>query len=319
MRALAVLSLLAATAAVQAAPPAGRTYFTIVLGSDSPLSWEAECLHFTDTEWCTSDGTCGTWIRTHDEGAESAFVFEGSGTADGRQVLLEGRGRIDDRGAKSSLAAAVHLTTAGPTTNFGITGRSVPRRRCQRELRDFRNEPAMKVPSCYRRAHFPDAAESEYVLPFPAGESYRVSGGYCERGGHPNSIAYDFQMPVGADVVAVRAGTVVMVWEDTPDEPDEIRPNGLFIEHEDGTVGSYAHITYRGVLVDEGEEVEAGQVIAIGGTSGTSDPHLHFMVYQAYPTRVEDDDVPVSFRNADGPLDERGGLKSGFVYTARPD
>jgi murein DD-endopeptidase MepM/ murein hydrolase activator NlpD len=153
-------------------------------------------------------------------------------------------------------------------------------------------------------------------LPFPAGAAYRLGTSYCGRGGHPNSIAYDFDMPVGADVVAARAGEVVMVWEDTPDEPDELRPNGFYIEHDDGSIGSYAHITQNGVLVDVGDRVEQGQVVAIGGTSGTSAPHLHFMVYQRYPTRVEDDDVPVNFRNADGPLDERGGLMWGYVYRA---
>ena len=103
------------------------------------------------------------------------------------------------------------------------------------------------------------------------------------------------------------------------DEPDEIRPNGFYIEHEDGTIGSYAHITQDGVLVEVGDYVEQGQVVAIGGTSGSYEPHLHFMVYQRYPEIVEDDDVPVNFRNADGPLDERGGLMWGYVYWAMPE
>lgn len=311
--------LLAASAVLAASPPANNTYFTILVGMDAPYSWHGECLSFTETELCSSDGDCGTWSRTGRDGPEMAFTFEVSYTSDGEEVRIEGQGRIDDRGKQDSLAAVARVEVGGTRSNVGITGRSTSRKRCSRVLRDFMNDGVMKTPDCYRRAHFGDRADSEYVLPFPAGTSYRLMTSYCSRGGHPNSIAYDFDMPIGAEVVAARAGTVVMVWEETPDEPDEPRPNGFYIEHDDGTIGSYAHITYDGVLVEEGDRVEAGQVIAIGGTSGTSEPHLHFMVYQSYPTRVEDDDVPVSFRNVDGPLDERGGLMWDHVYTALPE
>jgi hypothetical protein len=314
------LFLLLTVSPAAASPPANDTYFVVLVGVDAPYSWHGDCLTFTETELCsTVGGDCGTWSRTGPEGREMAIAFELSYEEDGEEVRIVGQGRIDDRGKQSSLAAAAHVEIGGKTSNFGVTGRSTGRRKCSRVLRDFMTDGVMKTPDCYRRAHFADPSESEYVLPFPQGTSYRVMTSYCSRGGHPKSIAYDFDMPVGSEVVAARAGTVVMVWEDTPDEPDEIRPNGLFIEHDDGTIGSYAHITRDGVLVEEGDRVEAGQVIAIGGTSGTSDPHLHFMVYQSYPTHPEDDDIPVSFRNVDGPLDERGGLMWDHFYTAVPE
>ena len=315
--ALCVLVLASPVAAVS--PPANNTYFAIIMGSDEPYSWDADCLRFTQTELCTSEGACGSWSRVGQEGSEMSIAFELAYEDDGEEVRIEGQGRIDDRGKNDSLAAAARIEVAGRSINIGITGRSTSRKKCERVLRDFKNSPQMKNPSCYQRAYFGAPSESEYVLPFPQGESYRLMTSYCTRGGHPNSIAYDFDIPVGADIVAARAGTVVMVWEDTPDEPDEIRPNGFYIEHDDGTVGSYAHITYQGVLVEEGDRVEQGQVIAIAGTSGTSAPHLHFMVYQDYPRFIEDDDVALSFRNARGPLDERGGLMWGYVYEALPE
>lgn len=55
-----------------------------------------------------------------------------------------------------------------------------------------------------------------------------------------------------------------------------------------------------------------------GGNSGYSgEPHLHFGVYEDYPP-VDGYDLPVNFRNADGSIDERGGLIRGEVYTALP-
>jgi murein DD-endopeptidase MepM/ murein hydrolase activator NlpD len=66
----------------------------------------------------------------------------------------------------------------------------------------------------------------------------------------------------------------------------------------------------------DGEGV--GQHFASSGDSGYSgEPHLHSGVYEDYPP-VEGNDIPINFRNADGPLDTRGGLVRGEVYTALP-
>lgn len=43
--------------------------------------------------------------------------------------------------------------------------------------------------------------------------------------------------------------------------------------------------------------------------------HLHFGVYEGRPAR-EGFDVPVNFRNTDGPVDERNGLVPGNFYKA---
>ena len=72
------------------------------------------------------------------------------------------------------------------------------------------------------------------------------------------------------------------------------------------------------VIVGVGDSVEAGEYFALSGNSGESDePHLHFGVYQNYPT-TEGVDVAVNFKNADGPLDSLGGLLRGYIYKALP-
>jgi murein DD-endopeptidase MepM/ murein hydrolase activator NlpD len=172
---------------------------------------------------------------------------------------------------------------------------------------------------CLRRANFGDPRYSEYVLPFAIGMTYQVSQSYCySNGGHRNQLAYDFVLPIGADVVAARAGEVVGVREDSPDDGrGQGENNYVFIRHEDGTVALYAHLAQDRVDVEVGDLVEEGERIGASGNSGlTGGPHLHFGVYRTWPNR-EGDDVAVNFSNADGPLDARGGLLSGRVYTAQ--
>jgi murein DD-endopeptidase MepM/ murein hydrolase activator NlpD len=68
-------------------------------------------------------------------------------------------------------------------------------------------------------------------------------------------------------------------------------------------VAFYAHLKQAGVLVEVGENVTAGQTIALAGHSGTTDVvHLHFSVYEGYPP-VEGEDLAINFRNMDGPVD----------------
>lgn len=129
-------------------------------------------------------------------------------------------------------------------------------------------------------------------------------------------------MPVGDDVIAARAGTVIEVRDGTPDISAweyEGQHNYIFIQHEDGTVAFYAHLKKDSIAVQVGQYVEIGQRIAASGNSGMTGgkPHLHFGVYASYPTE-EGFDVPVNFRNADGQLDTRGGLQRWKFYTALP-
>jgi len=159
---------------------------------------------------------------------------------------------------------------------------------------------------------FGDPAESPYCLPYPEGESYYLNNSYSTRGSHIGRFAYDFAMPFGSEIAAARAGTVTESRDQyRDDEAVGGHENGVFVVHGDGTMAAYLHMREEGVLVDVGDEVTAGDVIGLVGTSGTSpnNPHLHFEVFEGqgegsqwYKT------LPVNFRNAKGALDERGGL-----------
>jgi len=174
--------------------------------------------------------------------------------------------------------------------------------------------------TCYDRAIFGDPEESEYILPFPVGAAYPVYQSYCWRnGGHRDQLAYDFTIPIGDTIVASRSGIVREVREDSPDNGEGIgEHNYVFIQHEDGTSAFYAHLMQYSVIVKPGDTVAKGQYFARSGNSGKSgEPHLHFGVYETYPP-VEGVDVPVNFRNADGPIDSLGGLIRGEIYKAMP-
>jgi murein DD-endopeptidase MepM/ murein hydrolase activator NlpD len=182
------------------------------------------------------------------------------------------------------------------------------------------NGGANLTPTCFDRAVFGDPSESEYVLPYPAGEQYEIIQSYCyQKNSHYNSLAYDFLMPMGSDIVAAGAGIVLEIRDDLPDMdlPDPAMHNHIFIEHEDGTIAFYGHLQQGGVAVHEGEAVDVGQYIAASGSSGVSIPLLHFGVFPEWPP-VDGNDIAINFSNADGPLDSNDGLIAGESYLALP-
>lgn len=308
--------LLLATAApmVLAGPPANKTYFVLKTGLEGPYAVEADCLTFTQTEVCTYKSRCGDWWETEPGSRERGFAFELTFADNDVPFQVDGQARVDDRGRRDSAAGVARLSTPGAALNWGFSGRSTSRRKCLRLLRDFRNSSLARNPACVQEAVFVSPVETEYVLPFPVGASSTVSQSYCYiNDSHSDSYAYDFRMPMGSEIAAARSGTVQFVSESFPDDPEAARSNGLAILHDDGTEALYGHLQENGVTVEAGDRVQAGDLIGYSGNSSTGGfPHLHFEVRRAQET------VPVSFRNVDGPLDERGGLRFGYSYTAAP-
>ncbi|HKR56789.1 MAG TPA: M23 family metallopeptidase [Gemmatimonadales bacterium] len=81
----------------------------------------------------------------------------------------------------------------------------------------------------------------------------------------------DIAVAVGTQIRASGGGTVVMVGTDSA--------YGLFVllRHPDGYESMYGHASR--LLVRENDEVSAGQVIALSGSTGRSTaPHLHFEI-----------------------------------------
>jgi murein DD-endopeptidase MepM/ murein hydrolase activator NlpD len=133
--------------------------------------------------------------------------------------------------------------------------------------------------------------------------------GYGSRFSHTGleEFAIDFDMPVGTPVHAARSGVVARVeeshskgcWEDGCGR----YANFIVILHSDGTTGEYYHLNKNGSLVDVGENVSQGQLIAYSGNTGhTTMPHLHFAVYRAIEWG-NTQSIPVRFQSADGIID----------------
>lgn len=164
---------------------------------------------------------------------------------------------------------------------------------------------------------------SEYVLPYTIGESYFVNQANCSGFGHSGfwQYGYDFTMPVGTVVTAARDGVVVHA-QDGASDGDRNRTNLITVQHEDGTVALYSHLTLNGVLVTVGQSVLAGDTIGLSGDTGNTGglPHLHFSLHPCgalpgLPGTGSCDSIFVNFRNTD---DNTTGLEAGRNYVALP-
>lgn len=84
-------------------------------------------------------------------------------------------------------------------------------------------------------------------------------------------LGLDFRVTTGTPVHATNAGTVILA------RPLYFEGNCVMLDHGQGLVTIYMHLSE--FKVKEGEEVAAGQLIALsGGTGRSTGPHLHFAV-----------------------------------------
>ncbi len=123
-----------------------------------------------------------------------------------------------------------------------------------------------------------------YRLPYKKGEKHLVGQTYNESPTHMNKNAVDFNMDEGNDVCAVRDGVVLQIVDKfdkgCPDESCSEYNNFVQVLHDDGSIGDYSHIMKKGSLVNLGQKIKAGQVIAKSGATGwASGPHLHLEIF----------------------------------------
>jgi murein DD-endopeptidase MepM/ murein hydrolase activator NlpD len=145
-----------------------------------------------------------------------------------------------------------------------------------------------------------------YRLPFADDVTVRVLQGYAGGFSHRGLERYtvDFDVPVGTPIHAARDGVVAMI-EESNDRGCFRRGCGRYanyvvVLHDDGTTGEYYHLAKDGALVEPGERVERGQLIALSGNTGkTTMPHLHFGVYRA-DTWGRTQSLPVRFETGRG-------------------
>lgn len=154
------------------------------------------------------------------------------------------------------------------------------------------SSPYRRMLSIHARFGDPRVRPDNYIygLPYPPGLTFSVlqgfHGAFSHRGS--NEYAIDFACPVATPVVAARPGKVVAAHAaaqgsgTTLEFIDDRRANFVIVQHVDGTLGEYMHLSPSGVEVKPGEEVRRGQELALSGNTGfSSTPHLHFQVMTA--------------------------------------
>lgn len=101
----------------------------------------------------------------------------------------------------------------------------------------------------------------------------RISSGYGWRGDDDFHHGIDIAVPSGTTICAVRSGKVIKAgWMG-------VYGNAVLIDHGKGVQTLYAH--NERLLVKVGEQIEAGDQIALSGNTGnTTGPHLHFEIRQ---------------------------------------
>ena len=132
---------------------------------------------------------------------------------------------------------------------------------------------ALAARSSVKDAVAPSAAG--YISPLAGKTKGSITTGYYGYAGH---TGVDFACGSGTPIRAVKAGTVVT-------SKALRRPNGQYksygeyivIDHNDGTMTLYAHMSSR--AVGPGVSVAQGQTIGyVGSTGNSTGPHLHFEV-----------------------------------------
>ena len=184
------------------------------------------------------------------------------------------------------------------------------------------------VPGCYKEK-YSDPTISEYILPYGIGQTFKISQGNCGKFSthRPRCKAmtssgvtvdcgdlrysYDFAIPIGQKIYAARGGAVTAIEDKYSNlSVGSGEENYIVIEHNDGTIAIYLHLSPKGVLVKVGEYVTQGDVIGIAGNSGFTGglPHLHFHVLRPPYDKCNAKDItgcktiPIVFKNAN-PLD----------------
>ena len=142
-----------------------------------------------------------------------------------------------------------------------------------------------------------------YALPYEEGKTFRLIQGYFSRFTHKERAALDFNMKRGTNITAARDGVVVRAKEDGTKgglkSKYRSHGNNIVIQHPDGSRAGYWHLQHKGALVNVGDTVKKGQIIALSGKTGYAfTPHLHFLVWRSGGGQWQQ--VPTRFQTSKG-------------------
>jgi hypothetical protein len=166
------------------------------------------------------------------------------------------------------------------------------------------NSPQRKAIKDLQKGRVTEDTSYVYDLPFEKGVAHLVVQGYYSAYSHKNRAAIDFKMKRGTKITAARGGVVVRLKEDGKRGGlnNKYRQDGnlVVIQHNDGSRAGYWHLQENGVLVNIGDTVQQGQVIALSGKTGYSAlPHLHFLVWNNRSNQWQQ--VATRFQTSEGP------------------
>lgn len=145
-----------------------------------------------------------------------------------------------------------------------------------------------------------------YELPFASGKAFVVGQGFHGSFTHTGNSEYavDFDLPMGTEVRAARAGVVTYVEDNNSqgglDPSLRDKANVIEVRHSDGTLGEYVHLRKGGARVKPGQKVRVHDLIGLSGNVGYSrGPHLHFSVFRAVDGTTRET-FPIRFRAREG-------------------
>ncbi len=119
-----------------------------------------------------------------------------------------------------------------------------------------------------------------FTSPIPLG-AYTFTSSFGSRWGSFHG-GLDLAAPLGTPIHAAHDGTVIAAG------PASGYGNWVQVRAADGTVTMYGHMSSSGVLVQKGQHVTAGDVIALVGNEGFSfGPHVHFEVWKNGTTKID--------------------------------
>ena len=165
------------------------------------------------------------------------------------------------------------------------------------------NNPLRKEVKQLQKGIIKDDTSYVYALPFEERKTFRVIQGYFSRFTHKERAALDFNMKRGTNITAAREGVVVRVKEDGTKgglkSKYRSHGNNIVIQHPDGSRAGYWHLQHNSALVNVGDTIKKGQIIALSGKTGYAMvPHLHFLVWRSGSGQWQQ--IPTRFQTSKG-------------------
>jgi murein DD-endopeptidase MepM/ murein hydrolase activator NlpD len=164
-------------------------------------------------------------------------------------------------------------------------------------------DPLRRQVKLLQKGEVRDDSSYVYSLPYEEGGKHMIVQGYFGIFSHKERAALDFKMKRGTKISAIREGVVIRVKEDGRrggwSSKYRKEGNNIVIQHSDGSRAGYWHIQHNGALVNVGDSVRQGQVIALSGKTGyAATPHLHLIVWRSANGSWQQ--VPTRFRTNKG-------------------